>query len=340
MPEKLADGESPPASTGPQVPIPKYHFATRRIRKMIEKNSPAVRTLAYIGYDATDAPAWRELLQDVFGLMRREDTPVERDEYRLDDRHRRLSVHAADRDGLAYLGWEVESGVALAAFTEKLDRLGVSYEWGTKELAATRAVSDLIVFSGPDDLRLEVCTGLAHDPVPFVPSVPREGFLTGEHGLGHAAIIAGDRVAATRWYMEVLGLRMSDIIDQGPLVVSFLHCNGRHHSLGIAQAIPGMLPAGTINHLMLEARALEDVGRGHDVVMEKGYPLGVTLGQHSNDLMLSFYVYTPSGNQIEYGYGGRIVDSDWQQRSYKSGDIWGHKFQPPLEKWPFPSTRK
>ena len=39
----------------------------------------------------------------------------------------------------------------------------------------------------------------------------------------------------------------------------------------------------------------------------------MTLGRHTNDLMTSFYVRTPSGFEIEYGTGGLVVDDDtWQ----------------------------
>ena len=39
----------------------------------------------------------------------------------------------------------------------------------------------------------------------------------------------------------------------------------------------------------------------------------MTLGRHTNDLMTSFYVRTPSGFEIEYGTGGLVVDDDtWE----------------------------
>ena len=36
----------------------------------------------------------------------------------------------------------------------------------------------------------------------------------------------------------------------------------------------------------------------------------MSLGRHTNDLMTSFYVRTPSGFEIEYGTGGIVVDDD------------------------------
>lgn len=306
----------------------------------LQTMTPTVQSLSYIGYNAVDAAAWRPLLEDVFGLRRREDSQDGEDEYRLDERHHRIAIHSADTDGIAYLGFELDSTAELEAFAGRLDGIGVEYEWGSQELVTARAVSSLLVINGPDNIRLEVCAGLTWDHLPFVPSAPRKGYLTGAQGLGHVAIVAVDRIAAAKWYMNVFGFTMSDIVQQGPLSVAFLHCNGRHHSVGIAQALLGIAQAGTIHHLMLEAVALDDVGRGHDVMMSRAYPVAVTLGQHSNDLMVSFYVYTPSGNAIEYGFGGRVIEEDWQERYYRSGELWGHEFKPPPQVWPFPSASK
>jgi 3,4-dihydroxy-9,10-secoandrosta-1,3,5(10)-triene-9,17-dione 4,5-dioxygenase len=41
--------------------------------------------------------------------------------------------------------------------------------------------------------------------------------------------------------------------------------------------------------------------------------------------MVSFYIATPSSIQIEYGYGGYVVnDQTWTARTYSSPTIWGH----------------
>ena len=55
---------------------------------------------------------------------------------------------------------------------------------------------------------------------------------------------------------------------------------------------------------MLEVAALDDVGTALDIVNERQIPLAMSLGRHTNDLMTSFYVRTPSGFEIEYGTGG------------------------------------
>ena len=59
---------------------------------------------------------------------------------------------------------------------------------------------------------------------------------------------------------------------------------------------------------MLEVGSLDDVGSALDIAIARDLPLAMSLGRHTNDLMTSFYVRTPSGFEIEYGTGGRLID--------------------------------
>ncbi|BDT99842.1 hypothetical protein IFM12276_28710 [Nocardia sputorum] len=42
--------------------------------------------------------------------------------------------------------------------------------------------------------------------------------------------------------------------------------------------------------------------------MRAGCPLSSTLGRHTNDKMISFYVRPPGGWDLEYGTEGMLVD--------------------------------
>jgi hypothetical protein len=42
--------------------------------------------------------------------------------------------------------------------------------------------------------------------------------------------------------------------------------------------------------------------------------------------MTSFYVRTPSGFEIEYGTGGRLIDdATWTIGAYDAQSLWGHR---------------
>ncbi|MGH7290871.1 MAG: VOC family protein [Myxococcota bacterium] len=148
------------------------------------------------------------------------------------------------------------------------------------------------------------------------------GFVTGSGGLGHAVLILPDLAKGERFFTDVMGLKLSDQVEGG-MSIRFFHCNPRHHSLAFA-AIPGMVG---MHHLMLEVESLDDVGAALDLCAQRELPLAMTLGKHPNDLMTSFYVRSPSGFEVEYGWGGKVVEDDasWSVATYVTNSIWGHK---------------
>jgi 3,4-dihydroxy-9,10-secoandrosta-1,3,5(10)-triene-9,17-dione 4,5-dioxygenase len=51
------------------------------------------------------------------------------------------------------------------------------------------------------------------------------------------------------------------------------------------------------------------------------------LGQHTNDKMISFYMRSPSNFDVEYGYGGAVVDwSEHVAHEFTRVSLWGHDF--------------
>src|SRR5205809_494451 len=85
-------------------------------------------------------------------------------------------------------------------------------------------------------------------------------------------------------------------------------------------------PPKRLNHFMLQAKTLDDVGATYYLCQDQGVPIARSLGRHTNDHMVSFYLRTPSGFEVEYGWGGRVVDdSTWQVQLHTAGSMWGHR---------------
>ena len=81
---------------------------------------------------------------------------------------------------------------------------------------------------------------------------------------------------------------------------------------------------------MIEVASLDDVGRTLDRAGKRGAPVSATLGRHANDQMVSFYLRTPGGFDVEYGTDGRLVDdATWISRESTAVSLWGHSFAPP-----------
>jgi 2,3-dihydroxybiphenyl 1,2-dioxygenase len=146
--------------------------------------------------------------------------------------------------------------------------------------------------------------------------------------LGHIVVGIGDMDDNVRFYRDALGMKISDYVqvERSPGVVTnftFLHCNSRHHSIAFGK--PGT-PPGRFNHVMFQLQELDDVGATYDLCEREGIQGLSRLGRHPNDQMVSFYIPTPSGWGVEWGWGARTVDdATWQIQTYTRMSNWGHQ---------------
>ena len=251
---------------------------------------------------------------------------------RMDEFPARLVIVPGEADRLLASGWEVAGSEALERVRLALRDAGIAGKDGTDAELTDRRVAELLCFEDPSGNALEVFCGAALEHRPAV-SPYGNRFVTGDQGLGHVVLPVSEEGPALRFYTEVLGFRLRDSIRMAPelfgrppgppLWMRFLGCNPRHHSLALA---PFPAPAGIV-HLMIETAALDDVGRALDRCARRRAPVSATLGRHANDLMVSFYVRTPGGFDVEYGTGGLLVDDrTWVTRETTAISLWGHRF--------------
>jgi 2,3-dihydroxybiphenyl 1,2-dioxygenase len=284
-----------------------------------------VSQLGYLVLDVSDVDAWCDLAVSIIGAEVCRDEGVDLVRLRFDEHHHRITLRPAKTDSIAAIGWEVPSLGEIESVRKKIAEQGIPITEGTREDLADRKVEVLFRFRDPDGFPLEIYYGPWTDDVPFRPSRPMSGFNCGSLGLGHVVLVTKDRGNAARFYQEALGFSVTDYITWNELDAIFLHCNRRHHSLALMNECYGMR-TGYMNHFMLETRALDDVGRAYDLVRSQKLPLVLSLGQHSNDRMVSFYVKTPSGFSMEYGWGGLLVDDAvWRVTHYSTTKLWGHE---------------
>lgn len=279
-------------------------------------------SLAYLGFRSPNFEQWRSFGPDILGLMRTEDGDDGAVRLRVDDAAWRIQIHPGEEDEVAYLGWAVESERDLEVYASRLADAGIEALRGSEELAAARAVDQLLWFDDPWGFRHELVWGQVVHPGSFQPGRPLTGFVTGENGLGHAVLLLPDVQAGHEFFSGVLGFELSDKIARtGGGYSRFYHCNGRHHSLALAEV------AGSVglNHIMLQVRDIDDVGTTYDTCRALGVPLRKSLGRHTNDQMISFYLTTPSSFHIEYGFGAVEVDETWVPATYRYPSIWGHQ---------------
>jgi 3,4-dihydroxy-9,10-secoandrosta-1,3,5(10)-triene-9,17-dione 4,5-dioxygenase len=278
----------------------------------------AIRALGYLRLGVKDASAWSAFATAVLGLHQ-----AGSHRYRMDARSWRVETVPATTDGIVAIGLEVADAAALETIAHRLCGAGVRVEFAARETLVETNVSGLLRSSDPSGTPLELFWGQRIEVSPF--ASPRGvRFITGELGLGHVVLgVERERYRETvAFYRDLLGFKVSDYFRMGDREAVFLHCNPRHHSLAIGEwpATPALI------HFMLEVEELDAVGFALDACYANGVRVKRTLGRHSNDRMISFYAETPSGFDVEYGWGGRLIDdATWTVTEVAHGTLWGHR---------------
>ena len=279
-----------------------------------------VTQLGYVGISASNLEEWEHFATEILGL---ESNGIDSDgnlTLRMDEYSHRFIVSPGGKDDVEFVGFQVTDEPALHQIAEQLRQAGVEVTVGTGDEAKSRRVEGFIKFEDPDGTPTEVYYGppISFDR-PFNSPKAVSGFVTGDQGLGHVVYYVEDLDRAIKFYRDVLGMKISDFIRN----LAFFHCNPRHHTLALIEA---KNTPKKLNHFMLQTQSMNDVGAAYDLVQDLEMDITRGLGRHTNDHMTSFYVKTPSGFDVEYGWGARTVDdATWQVQRHEKGSIWGHR---------------
>lgn len=287
-----------------------------------------VKELGYVVYEVSDLAAWEHFAVDLLGLQVGSKTSDSLT-LRLDDKAHRWVCVAGTADDVAATGYEVASSADLDVIAGRLRAAGAPVTEGDSALADARKVDRIVVTADPIGNRIELVTGLADGQAPFQSETMLGHFLTGAGGAGHSVMLehGTDRAAVLEFYTSILGFAVSDYIDEelAPGFVAsvvFLHCNTRHHTVAFAN----MPFPKRAHHVMVEVTDIRDVGLAFDRCLDARQQFEMSLGMHPNDNMFSFYVRTPSGFNVEYGWGGLVIDEDtWQVQHLNKLSSWGHR---------------
>ncbi|MDN5757155.1 MAG: VOC family protein [Tomitella sp.] len=313
---------------------------------MTEDHHPReIRALGYIEVQTNDMERWRKLAFDVLGFAEGSG-PAGADTgdalyLRMDERAARIIVKHGETDQVSAVGWEVRDQEALDRVRETVSAAGIEVRDLTLAEADARRVEAAIGFTDPAGTKLEVFHSALLDHSPVVTPFGAR-FITGSEGLGHVVIPVPDQGAAYEFYVKTLGflprgayrLGASEPTEaevaaaehvapgDGPLRIRFFGVNERHHSLAM---MPSPKQGPGLIHVMVEVDTLDAVGEAQDRVVKEGISLSSTIGRHTNDKMVSFYVRAPGGWDIEFGCEGMKVDeAHYTAEEITADSYWGH----------------
>ena len=293
----------------------------------------AIEALGFVIVQTGKLDDWDVFLGDVVGAMRVDSTDGAARHYRIDDRPFRFRLVEGAEERFLAAAYRLDSLASLDALAERLAAAGHDVVFGDAEAAAARFVDSYFSVHDPAGNGLEFYCGDRTADEPFVSPVGVERFVTGGLGMGHAVFAAPDYEASYSFYHDLIGFHDTDLANfkflPDPSVpgvrFAFLHAdNARHHSLAIGELPP--TPVGC-NHLMLEVPTRADVDACNERMNKAGVPESSTMGMHTNDKMVSFYMQCPSGFDVEIGSDGLVLDpATWTPTAFDTPSEWGHEW--------------
>lgn len=292
----------------------------------------AVRSLAYIRVQARDLLAWSHFAETVVGAAAALQDDGQTLLLRIDARPWRFRIEHAETDRYVCAGLECPTEADYLAVLDRVRGVGILVTEGDADGTRERHVRAFVSFADPAGNGIELCWGNTVAGTPFVSPAGVSSFVTGEMGFGHVVLPTNSYDETKAFYKDLLGFGDSDEMrvhfpgaPEHGLGMSFMHATGpRHHTVAVGE-FPA--PSGLI-HTMVEVSSIDEVGLAYDRAVAAGAHISATIGRHTNDRMLSFYMRTPGGFDMEYGCDGTQFP-DWSVVTPTftiKEDLWGHKW--------------
>lgn len=301
----------------------------------IDSNIFGAVSMGYAVIESNKLTEWKTFLQQGLGLhLNHNPQEIEEYSFRVDAHAKRIMVQRGKAEDFVALGWQVRDQASMEIILARLAERNIAVERSSFQEAAQRGVKSFWRIVGPKQQWIELFVEplLSDEPLNMLSS----GFVTGDGGLGHVAVTSRLPIKMQRFWQEVFDARVSDCIEQVisglTLDITFLRLNERHHSVAIATTREVTLDPirSKVQHMNLQGATLDDLSAAFERCRVLGYEMAHEIGQHPNDKELSFYVISPSGFEMEFGWAPLVVDErTWQTTTYYAISSWGHKPENP-----------
>ncbi len=129
--------------------------------------------------------------------------------------------------------------------------------------------------------------------------------------IGHVAVYVSDLERSARFYTQVLGFQVTDVIPPGALPggAVFLRCNTDHHGIALFQATAAHPAGAGLHHIALEVPTIDELVRVRTHLRDHQVPIDLD-GRRGAGVQLVVEFRDPDGHRLEIYWGIDQIGSD------------------------------
>ena len=205
-----------------------------------------------------------------------------------------LVIERSDRAALQRIAFEMAPATDLPALRRALAEAGLRAELRSDTLPG---IATTLVFADPEGTEFELLSGWT--PTPASRRIGGAAVVK----LGHLALCTPDPLAASRFGAEVMGLRVSDWIEDRFV---FMRSGFEHHTLNFAHA-----PERRLHHIAFELRGAAHMQETCDLLARLKHSVLWGPVRHGPGHNVAIYHRNPDGHLVELFYDmDRMIDED------------------------------
>jgi len=253
-----------------------------------------VTEIRYVGYGVVDFDAERRFYTDDWGLAEVAATD-EAAWFKTHghDEHHVVRLRKADINHVDVIAFATDTRGDVDALHDKVVAAGCKVVHAPRDLDAPGGGYGFRFFS-PDGLPFEVSSDVARGDAR---DIARWDALP--VNISHIVLHSPDHKAMVRFFVEVLGFRVSDWLGD---FMCFLRCNSAHHRVAILPGPP------CLNHVAYDMLTVDDMMRGISRLKKAGTDIRWGPGRHTAGNNTFSYFTTPGGFAVEYSSELEHVD--------------------------------
>ena len=133
--------------------------------------------------------------------------------------------------------------------------------------------------------------------------------------LGHVVIRVSDLQRSTDFYVNILGLKVSDVYSEDlmPGGMVFLRFNADHHGVALVGGMQESAKGGELHHFAFEVATLDEVFQVRNHLRAHGIPI-VFEGRRRAGVQIAVEFTDPDGHNLEIYWGIDRIDVDQRVR--------------------------